>query len=167
MTTSSRFYNLFILFAAIATSSCVTVNLGNSNGKKAEGVNLTAPSKPFVSDSRDDVDQAWKNPRNGNTISYLSDCNDPSDPPLDLIVQGVITGLTELKVYSQTSPTIEGREGRRVLAGGKVDGVPSKIDLLVFKRNSCIYILNYAGVDTSFHDDHGAFDSFVAGFKAP
>lgn len=167
MTIPSRFYNLLILCAAIAMSSCVTVNLGNSNGKKADGVEYKAPAKPFASDPRDDVDQAWKNPANGNTISYLSDCNDPSDPPLDLIVQGVITGLTELKIHSQTNPTIAGREGRRVLASGKVDGVPSQIDLLVFKRNSCIYILNYAGVNTSFHDDHAAFDSFISGFKAP
>jgi hypothetical protein len=158
---------IFIL-SVLLCSGCVTVNLGNTNkGKKAAGVSYKDPAGPFQKEAREDVDAAWKNPKNGNVISFLSDCKDPSDPPLEHIVQGVISGLTDLKVDSTDTAMYQGREARRVVAGGKVDGVPSAIDLLVFKRNMCIYILSYVGVKKAFAENRGDFEKFIEGFKAP
>ena len=146
----------------------MTVNLGKGgDSKRAEGVNYREPGAPFQRDAQPDVDSAWKNPVNGNVISFLSDCKDPSDPPLDHIVQGALTGLSELHYDSSESPMVQGRESRRVSATGKVDGVPTQIDLLVFKRNSCIYILTYVGVKRAFNDNRAEFNAFVQGFKAP
>ena len=157
-----------ISLAILLLSGCVTVKLSNTaNGKKAEGVNYREPSSPFKSDSRDDVDASWLNPNNGNAISFLSDCKDPSDPPLENIVAGVLSGLTGLKYESEDTPIQQGREARRVVATGKVDGVPSGIELLVFKRNTCIYILSYVGVKKSFNENRAEFGRFVEGFKAP
>jgi hypothetical protein len=116
---------------------------------------------------RTDVDAAWKNPKNGNVISYLSDCQDPNDPPLEQIVAGVLGALTDLKYENEESPMVQGRESRRVLASGKVDGVPTEIDLLAFKRNQCIYILTYLGVKKTFSENHRDFGQFIEGFKAP
>lgn len=114
-----------------------------------------------------DVDAAWKNPKNGNLISYLTDCHDESDPALDFIVQGALGGLTDLKYDRKDSPMIQGREARRVVASGRVDGVPSKIDLLAFKRDNCIFILSYVGVQKSFAENHSQFERFIEGFRAP
>lgn len=163
MKTSAGFYILI----SILFSGCVTVNLGEGKSQKADGVELKAPAKPFESQSRDDVDSAWKNRSNGNVISYLSDCKDPSDPPLDSIVQGVLSGLSEMKIETSAKPTVQGREARRTTAQGKVDGVPTHVELLVFKRNNCIFILNYAGVSSAFPDNKADFQRFVEGFKAP
>lgn len=159
---------IFILMFLFTFTACVSVNLGAPNrARRAEGISLRAPSSPFTKQSRDDVDAAWKNESNGNVISYISDCQDPSDPPLDSIVQGVLSGLNQLEIDSRETVTIQGREGRRVSASGKVDGVPSKIDLLVFKRNTCIYVLSYVGVSEAFAADRARFQSFVEGFRAP
>lgn len=166
MNATERFSPL-ILCSLLLCASCVTVKLGGENGKKASGVELNEPGKPFEKESRDDVDSAWKNPRNGNVISYLSDCGDPTDPSLDQIVAGVLAGLVELKVQDESAPTMQGREAKRVHAGGKVDGVPTEIELLAYKRNHCIYILSYVGVKKSFNEDREAFDSFIGGFRAP
>lgn len=149
-------------------TACVSVKLASPDtGKRAEGVQYVAPKSPFDKEDRSDVDMAWKNRRNGNIISYLSDCQDPADPPLDQVVQGALTGLTELKYDSDETTMIMGREGKRVLASGKVDGVPTRIDLLVFKRNQCIYILGYVGVRDVFESNRGAFDAFIKGFRVP
>lgn len=156
------------IFWATLLSACVTVNLGGSGtGKKAQGVQFHDPAAPFRRDNRDDVDAAWKNPNNGNVISFLSDCKDPTDPPLDQIVRGVLGGLSDLHYESTEMPTFQGREARRVLASGKVDGVPSQIDLLAVKRNTCIYLLSYVGVRKSFLENRDEFERFVQGFKAP
>jgi hypothetical protein len=152
----------------LLAAGCVSVNLGGGSGPhRATGVQVQPPGSPFTKEDRDDVDGAWKNSRNGNMLSYISDCQDSSDPSLETILQGAISGLNDLKVEANESPTIQGREAKRVLASGKVDGVASKIDILTFKRNKCIYILSYVGVNSSFSQDHGAFDKFVQGFRAP
>jgi hypothetical protein len=157
--------NFFLI--SIACSGCVSVSLAKSEVKRATGVQITQPSKPFETESRKDVDAAWKNPKNGNLISYMTDCQDENDPGLDNIVQGALSGLTDLRYDKKESPTLDNREARRVLVSGKVDGVPSQIDLVVFKRDSCIYILSFVGVQKSFGQDQGQFDKFVEGFRAP
>lgn len=159
---------LILLFTAAFFTGCVTVNLGDgSKGQKAKGVEYMEPAAPFVKEARDTVDAAWKNAKNGNVISYLSDCKDPSDPPLDHIVQGVLAGLNDVKVESTESPMIQGREARHVVAFGKVDGVPTGTELVVFKRNFCIYILSYVGVQKFFPENRAAFTQFTSGFRAP
>jgi hypothetical protein len=159
---------LIFAFLISVLAGCVTVTLDNSGkGKRAEGVALKDPSSPFQKDLREEVDSAWKNPKNGNVISYLSDCKDPADPPLKQIVQGVLEGLTDLKIESEESPTHQGREARRVTAWGKVDGVPTGIELLVFKRNTCTYILTYVGVKKYFAENNADFNRFVESFRAP
>lgn len=167
--TASPLKMSLVAMAVIAIAACVSVRLvGNGEGsKRAEGVQIHEPESPFKKESREDIDGAWKNPKNGNMISYLSDCQDSTDPTLDSIVQGALTGLTDLRMDAKESPTIQGREARRVTASGKVDGVASKIDLLVFKRNRCIYILSYVGVAKAFSENHAQFDNFISGFHAP
>ena len=165
----NRLTLFFISSLVLISAGCVSVKLSTASDstKRATGVEYRAPGSPFGKIESIDVDAAWKNSRNGNTISYLSDCRDPSDPPLDNIVQGVLAGLTELHTDTKDTVNIQGREGRRVLATGKVDGVPSTIDLLVFKRNQCIYILTYLGVKTAFAATREEFNKFIQGFQAP
>ncbi|MBX3023117.1 MAG: hypothetical protein KF799_15685 [Bdellovibrionales bacterium] len=159
---------LIYILVSILLSGCVTVKLdGGGKGSRAEGVTYRAPGNGFAEETRASVDAAWKNPKNGNVISFLSDCKDPSDPPLDQIVQGIVSGLSDLKTESSETVTVQGREGRRVVAFGKVDGVPSGIELLVFKRNMCIYMLSYVGVKKAFADNRADFSRFVEGFQAP
>lgn len=161
------FYMTILLF--LTGTSCVSVKLSSDSGtsKRAVGVQYSEPSKPFAKNENPDVDASWQNGKNGNVISYLSDCKDPSDPPLDNIVAGVVAGVNDLKFESREDIEVQGREGRRLLATGKVDGVASAIDMVVFKRNQCIYILTYAGVKSTFPANRADFTKFVQGFKAP
>ena len=165
--TSMKLAALTSFLAFFALSSCVSVSIANHEAKHASDVKVQEPAPPFTAEKRNDVDAAWKDSRNGNLISFLSDCQDDTDPGLDTIVQGALAGLNDLHIESMHSPTIQGREARRAVATGKVDGVPSKIDLLVFKRNRCIFILTYVGVAQSFAENHSQFDHFVDGFHAP
>jgi len=159
----------FITILLFANTACVNVKLStaDSASKRAQGVEFREPAKPFAKYENRDVDASWQNTKNGNVISYLSDCKDPSDPPLDNIVAGVVAGVADLKFESREEVQVQGRDGRRVLATGKVDGVASSIDMLVYKRNQCIYILTYAGVKNSFAQNRDDFNKFIQGFRAP
>jgi hypothetical protein len=160
---------LTVVCIACAALSCVSVKLAGTgdNTTRAVGVRYVDPESPFAKDQRTDIDAAWKNPKNGNLISYLSDCQDSADPSLDSIVQGALSGLSELHVDSTQSPRVQSREARRVTATGKVDGVLTRTDLLAFKRNNCIYILSYVGVVATFDENRASFDKFISGFQAP
>jgi hypothetical protein len=160
---------VFYITALLFFTACVSVKLSGTDAttKRATGVDYREPAAPFTKSENPDVDASWKNAKNGNMISYVSDCKDPSDPPLDNIVAGVVAGINDLKFESRDTVDVQGREGRRVLATGKVDGVPSAIDMLVFKRNFCIYIVTYAGVKSSFAANREDFNKFLQGFRAP
>lgn len=159
---------IYILIVSTLLSACVSVSLSPGGGtKRATGVEVNEPGKPFSKQSLEDVDAAWKNESNGNSISYVSDCKDSTDPSLEYIVTGLLGGVSGVKRESDETVTVQGREGKRVLASGKVDGVPTLIDMLVFKRNQCIYILSYVGVKAAFQMDQSAFNKFVEGFRAP
>lgn len=165
--TATLFFIFVIPFTLLTGTACVTVKIADTDVERAEGVQVKEPTDPFVKESRDEVDAAWKNKRNGNVISYLSDCKDPSDPPLTQITAGVVGGLSELNILEEKTIPIQGREGRRVHAAGKVDGVPTEIEILAFKRNHCIYVLSYVGVKNAFADNRTTFNQFVDGFRAP
>ncbi len=165
MSTTSWICNLLCV---ASLTSCVSVSLSPPDeAKRASGVVFKNPHSRFSKESRQDVDAAWKNNANGNVISYLSDCKDPSDPSLDSILQGVLSGVSELQPVSRQTITHQAREARRVVVSGKVDGVPTMMDLMVFKRNQCIYILSYLGVQSSFAADQSQFNTFIEGFRAP
>ncbi len=94
---SMEFYILryfFILFSAVSLTACVSVNLADSNeSQKSKMVEFKAPAKPFADFKTDFVDQAWKNSKNGNSISFLSECNSAADPSLDTIHRGLISSI--------------------------------------------------------------------------
>lgn len=156
-----------IFFLSLTISGCVSVNLGGHNTHKADGIDFQMPSAPFVKEDNSNVDQSWIDPKTGNTISYLSECGDPADPGLTSIESGALSGLHSLQYLSQKKFSYNHRRARRVKVKGSVDGVPSMVDMIVFKKNGCIYILSYVGVEKHFSGGQDQFDEFVARFQAP
>jgi hypothetical protein len=152
---------------ALCMTGCISVNLSNNKLQKAAGIKFQSPEAPFEKASGENVDQIWRNPKNGNAISFLSDCSDSSDPSLVAIEQGVLSGLYPYSYESQTQMTFDGRAARKSRIKGTVDGVASIVDLMVYKKNNCIYILSYVGLQQKHAEDQKRFDTFVERFHAP
>lgn len=146
---------------------CVSIDLGPKHPEHAAGVKFTPPPPPFIKAEGTNVDSIWRNPKNGNAISFLSDCGDTSDPSLKSIEQGVLSGLYPYTYTTQRDIYYEGRAGRRIQVQGTVDGVPSLVDLLIFKRNNCIYILTYVGLEQHHPSDQIRYEEFIERFHAP
>lgn len=156
---------IVIMFTVL--SGCVSVELGSNKTQKAVGVKLSAPTAPFQKSTGDNVDAIWRNAGNANAISFISDCGDTSDPSLQSIEQGVLSGLYPYSYQSQKDLQFEGRAARRIQVEGQVDGVKSTVELLIFKRNSCIYILSYVGLAQHHSENQQQFEDFIQGFHAP
>jgi hypothetical protein len=146
---------------------CVSVGLNDTKIQRSTKVSYAAPSGAFVAKPSDTLDRLWENTVNGNSISFMSDCSDPSDPNLETIQQGILHGVEHLKILSSETITYNDREALRSHTSGKVDGVDTEMDLIVFKKNNCIYTLNYVGVKPQFEDDKAVFGRFLDRFRAP
>jgi hypothetical protein len=168
ITTARSFQLVATLACAFILNGCISMNIGaGGEPKRASGVQIKEPAAPFQKETREDVDQSWRHKQNGNAISYISDCQDASDPDLDTIANGVLSGLSNAVYDSKEDLEFRQREAKRILAHGKVDGVPTSVDLLVFKKNRCIYVLSYVALSMSYQTNKKDFDQFIEGFNPP
>ena len=154
------------LFAGLL-SSCVSINLGAGKGQRAKNVHFKEPSAPFLVLNDSKADRAWQNRKNGNSISYLSTCNDPADPTLDAATQDLFGDLENLHTIKSDHITFNGREGLKTEVEGQIDGVATQVEAIVFKKNNCLYTLSYVGLKKSFDADRANYEAFCSSFQAP
>ena len=158
---------LFIVGIGATLTGCISVNLGPKTPEKSMNVAANAPSPPFQVLKGARADQAWQNPEDGNSISYLSTCNEQSDPSLEIATEEIVSGLGNTKTLSQKKSEFDGRDALDTIAEARVEGVPTKIHALVFKKNACVYTLSLIGLKKSFDRGEPYFAAFVKGFRAP
>ncbi len=156
-----------LLALCLLISACVSVNIGPKKATRSEKVSFREPQSPFQALSGTKADHAWQNKGNGNSISYFSTCNDPSDPPLDAVQREMFSDIENQTVLKNEARNFNGREALMSEIEGLVDGVKTRIDLMVFKKNDCIYSISYVGVAKSFAQDMSAFTQFLENFRAP
>ena len=155
------------LVVATLVASCVSIDLSKNDVKKAKGVAFRAPPNPFQQIESDDIDVGWRNNKNGNTITVVSDCENPYDPSLQNIEDGVVSGLQELEKLNTKKSMYNARASRQSVFTGTVDGIPTKVNLMIFKKNNCIYVLSYLAVIQHYDHDEANFQTFLRGFEAP
>jgi hypothetical protein len=151
----------------LATSGCISLNIGQQKGERSSGVRFDPPGFPFQPLEGGRADGAWQNRQNGNSISYLSSCDDPSDPALDLVMRDLFADFKDMKSLKRETTQFNGREAEVAEVEGLVDGVRTRVHAVVFKKNNCLYTLSYIGVAPSFEADHGRFEQFLGSFRAP
>lgn len=148
-------------------ASCISVSLPESKTIRSEKATFNAPPAPYAESKEPQLDAYWSNSKNGNSISVLSDCSKNSDPSLLTITKGIIGGIEEAKIVSSQESLYNHRAALRSLIDGRVDGVPTKVKLTVFKKNGCIYILTYVALEKHFSSDELIFSNFELEFKVP
>ena len=159
--------HIFWILIFMAPLGCVSVNFKGDDPEKAENLEVKEPSKPFKEFEALHVDAAWKNPKNGNSISYISECSRESDPSFDSINSGVISDIESAKVVDQKTIGYNKRKAVRSTITGQVDGVSTKFDFVVLKKNSCVFILTYVALEKTYASDIHFYEAFLKGFKVP
>lgn len=149
------------------TTACVSVNLGPKPGGHAASVKFSEPPPPFKEMKTDDADKAWQRADNGNTISFTSVCDEPSDPTLETMQASTVSSLQNSKIQKETRGKFNDRESLETLSTGSVDGVSITLRFVVFKRNNCNYTISFVALSKFFETDLPYFDQFLKGFHAP
>jgi len=143
---------------------CVSVKLTNHSLTRSDSIKNHPPARPYV-EINSDTDAAWKNPTNGSTISYNSSCQDIIDPSLHSIRDDLLGDVFDLQISKSYLKDFNARESLYTEAGGKVDGIPVKMILIVLKKGGCIFSVNYISLKDSFQSDLEIFQNFTKTFK--
>lgn len=149
------------------TSGCVSVNLTPQKGERSKGVQFSPPPEPYLNLTSTPADVAWQNKMNGNSISFFSSCNDPADPQLDAISNELFAEIRDLNIIRRELLLFNAREALDIEIEGKVEGVPTRVRAMIFKKNGCTYTLTHVGIPSEFEKDRKHFDGFLRSFQAP
>jgi hypothetical protein len=157
-----HFFN--ILFLALFMSACVSVNLPGSKVIKSKDVSFKSPDKPFKSSQSPNSDEIWESTNTASTISYYSSCSE-NEPSLKSILSSSLQGLENFKILKEDNIQINEREGINSVVEGQLEGVPVKLQVIVFKKNSCSYHLTYVALKENFDKEVNDFNNFRKNFS--
>ena len=130
-------------------------------------VQYIAPQSPFLPFKSPFVDAAWGNNNDGSSISFHTDCEDISQTKLYDVSQQIISDLDESKIIYKKYELFNKNKALRSQVQGLLEGIPTKMEFLIFRKNKCIYILNYISIESNFLKNHSVFHNFQKEFKVP
>ena len=101
----------------------------------------------------------------GGMIAVDTRCHeDGGDVPLASLTQHLFLGFTDREILSQAVVPFDGREAMHTILQAKLDGVPTKFDVWVMKKDDCVHDLYYIAAPAHFDRGVAAFERFVQGF---
>lgn len=101
-------------------------------------------------------------------IHLGSQCEMHGDSSLESFTDHLRIDFREWKILSQEATTMAGRDAVRTVVLAEIDGeVQTKLDLVVFKKNGCLFDLQYMASPSAFERGRPAFNQVIAGFKFP
>lgn len=103
--------------------------------------------------------------RGGGTLIVNAECPPPDDAPLDVLTNHLLFGLSARREVSRRSLTLDGREALRTEVRAELDGVPVALDLVVLKKDGCLYDLQLVTGPSTLASRQPDFTSFVSGFS--
>ena len=123
------------------------------------------PPQGWTAVSVEDTDLAWASGRTGFSIAVNSTCAQSADVPLNVLTNQLLMGFTERQRVSETSETLDGREALRSRFKARLDGVPVSLELLVLKKDGCVYDFMYLAPPDKQGEHQDDFDHVVGAFK--
>ena len=159
---ATRLLQLFLI--AVFSSGCVSVSLGPKPAERSKAFRFQSPGGDFKEVKIEDMDRTWRSTSTGNTISIKTSCDEAGDPSLTYLRGLLFEGIDQLKITLNELTTYNGREALHSIAQGRIDGIETGIELMIFKKNNCSYTLSYIGVKDRFEKDRSTFQNFLNGF---
>jgi hypothetical protein len=113
------------------------------------------------------VQVAWVNTELSAIITIHAQCEEQGDSSLDQYTDHLRIDWTDWVVVSQEKLTLIGRDALRTVVNGRLDGIPRTNELVVVKKNGCLFDLIYSASPAYFDAGRADFAQVVAGFQFP
>ncbi|MCA9600552.1 MAG: hypothetical protein KC417_00930, partial [Myxococcales bacterium] len=141
----------------------------DANGWVDDGDTRYAVGDPGTGWSRVDFDRqndlAWSN-GNGGLIQVNANCAPDLDIPLEALTNHLLIGFTEREALGAQKEPFAGREALRTRVRAKLDGVPRDLELVVTKKDGCVYdFALVTPVGDAFAQSQPGFARVLAGFR--
>lgn len=102
----------------------------------------------------------------GRAIAANATCEGHDDPPLPVLTRHLLMGFTEREEQGQALLALDGREALRSHFTAKLDGVPVDLDLVVLKKDGCVFDFSYVAPLARGAERRADFETLLAGFHA-
>ncbi|HLB59605.1 MAG TPA: hypothetical protein VJL87_05945, partial [Bdellovibrionota bacterium] len=132
--------------------------------KKSEDYQVMKVNRGWATLVETLADVAYVNRETGATISLTSTCEKYKDIPLDQLMDNVLLGMSDAKKLKDEKFTLDEREALRVVLIANADGVPVKTQVIVMRKNFCIYDFIYTARPQNYDSQVNTFDQFVRSF---
>jgi hypothetical protein len=110
---------------------------------------------------------AWRHRHDPAVIQVRSQCEEHGDSSLEQFTDHLRIDFREWEVASQRFITLENREALRTTVDANLDGAPIKLELIVMKKNGCLFDLTYISAPSAFGDGMASFERVLDGFTFP
>jgi len=111
-------------------------------------------------------DLAFSEEGTGRAFSVNATCKGHDDPSLQVLTRHLLTGFTEREDLGQRLVPMDGREALRSRYRAKMDGVPVELELVVLKKDNCVFDFSYVAPPGMAAERMPDFDALLAGFHA-
>ncbi len=158
---------LILLLALPALTGCRRVSFEDSVFTKPD-VNYSVGELPghWHRVYLEDTDLSFSETGTGRALSINSTCEGHDDPPLPVLTRHLLMGFTERQEQSQRTIVLDGREALRSRYMAKLDGVPVELELVVLKKDGCVFDFTYVAPPGEVEPRLGDFETLLAGFHA-
>lgn len=155
-----------LLFLSLSFSACVSIDM-QPETQSAEDLNFKSPGGSFKERDAENLDAYFVDDKTGNSISLKSSCYDPADPSIENLEMAAFGGMTIVKEISKTQVQYSGREALDTKKLVKIDGVPVIVEMRIFKKNNCNYLIGHVGVEKNFDKTAKNFSQFLNNLRTP
>ena len=157
---------LLLLLLCLCFARCVSIDM-QPKIKAADDLAFVPPSREFVRRDTDGLDAYFIEPKTGNSISLKSSCFDPADPSIDNLTKAAFGGMTIIKELANNRIRYSDREALNTKRLVSLDGVPVIVEMLVFKKNNCNYLVGHVGVEKFHSQTASAYQHFLNNLRTP
>jgi hypothetical protein len=109
---------------------------------------------------------AFRDPKTPATMAVSGRCgSDGDDVPLESLTHHLFLAFTDRNVESQVRVQLDGREALHTEMLARLDGVPKRFTVFVFKKNGCVYDFVHVAPPGAPAEGRHEFVAFVQGFS--
>jgi hypothetical protein len=113
----------------------------------------------------EDNDVAFVSPDARHTVAVNATCHKYPDASLEVLMNHLLMGFTEVKALDKAHAPLDGRDSLRGHYQARLDGVPVELGLVVLKKDGCIYDFTYFSPPGNYGEALGAFDQVLHDFQ--
>lgn len=158
--------NAILLFICALSSACVSLSL-ETETEVSKDLYFAEPGGNFKQRSAENLDGYFVEQNSGNSISIKSACYDPADPSLSTLENSAFGGMTVIKEIKRENTKFSKRAALRSKKLVKIDGVAVLVEMMIFKKNNCNYLISHVGVEENFKQTSLQYNAFLKTVRAP